>query len=159
MQVFVQFGECAFRIGQRHASKGANLIPFSNSIYRCRRHLDVAQVASQESRRGMRRALQLIAGYLVLSTTPDYHDPGSPLPMSRDESPLPEPKSNSRLSCPACNAIVLPLPGHSAVQALEGHMERDHWYPRQVAHVAATEALEQAHAVIWWPYKKPRFTA
>jgi hypothetical protein len=61
--------------------------------------------------------------------------------MIPDESPLPEPKPNSRqLSCPQCSRIVLPLPGSSAVKALEGHLERDHWYPSQLAHDAASEA-------------------
>lgn len=64
--------------------------------------------------------------------------------MMRDESPLPEPKPNSiRLSCPVCKGIILPLPGHSVVQALEGHLERDHWYPWQLAHDAANEAFNE----------------
>lgn len=49
----------------------------------------------------------------------------------------------ARLRCPVCNRVVLPLPGHSAVRALEGHLERDHWYPEQAAHDAASEAVEK----------------
>lgn len=67
--------------------------------------------------------------------------------MMPDEPPLAEPKSRStRLSCPVCQGVVLPLPGHSAVQALEGHLERDHWFPGQLAHDAASDAFnKQVH--------------
>jgi hypothetical protein len=62
--------------------------------------------------------------------------------MQADQSALPEPKPDAiRLSCPVCKGIVLPLPGNSAVKALEGHLERDHWYPWQLAHDEASEAF------------------
>lgn len=62
-------------------------------------------------------------------------------PLMPDELPMPESEPNStRLFCPVCHGIVLPLPGSSAVRALEGHLERDHWYPSQLAHEAASEA-------------------
>jgi hypothetical protein len=60
--------------------------------------------------------------------------------MMRNESPLPEPMPSSiRLSCPVCNGILVPLPGNSAVKALERHLERDHWYSSQPAHDAAMD--------------------
>lgn len=59
-------------------------------------------------------------------------------PMMPDESSVPEPKPNPiRLSCPVCNGILVPLPGNLAVKVLEGHLERDHWYPLELAHVEA----------------------
>jgi hypothetical protein len=66
-------------------------------------------------------------------------------PMMPDESPpVPEPKPNSiRLSCPVCNGMLVPLPGNSAVGALERHLECDHWYPWQLAHDAASEAFNK----------------
>ncbi len=39
-----------------------------------------------------------------------------------------------------CNGILVPLPGNSPVKALEAHLERDHWYPWQLAH---DEAMDQ----------------
>lgn len=60
--------------------------------------------------------------------------------MMREGSANP---NSTRLSCPVCNRVVLPLPGHSAVKALEGHLERDHWYPEHAAHVAANEAFDK----------------
>jgi len=61
-----------------------------------------------------------------------------------DELRLPEPNPHSiRLSCPECNGVVLPLPGNSAVKALEGHLERDHWYPWKLAHDTASEAFNK----------------
>jgi hypothetical protein len=64
-----------------------------------------------------------------------------------DESPLPEPNRNSiGLSCPECHGVVLPLPGNSAVKALEGHLERDHWYSWQLARDTASETLNKDHA-------------
>jgi len=64
--------------------------------------------------------------------------------MMPDKWPLPESKPNSiRLSCPVCNRIVLPLPGHSVIQALEGHLVRDHWYPGPAAHDAASDAFNK----------------
>ena len=61
--------------------------------------------------------------------------------MPEEAPPVPEPKPNlMRLSCPVCKGILVPLPGNSAVEALERHLERDHWYPWQLAHDAANQA-------------------
>jgi hypothetical protein len=69
--------------------------------------------------------------------------------MMPNESPLPEPKPSSiRLSCPACKGILVPLPGNSAVDALERHLERDHWYSWQLAHDAAMDQLAFQKAVL-----------
>jgi hypothetical protein len=58
--------------------------------------------------------------------------------MMPNESSLPEQKPSSiRLSCPVCNGKLVPLAANSAVQALERHLERDHWYSWQGAHDAA----------------------
>ena len=47
----------------------------------------------------------------------------------------------SCLSCPVCDGILAPLLGDLAVEVLERHLERDHWYPLQLAHEAATAAF------------------
>ena len=49
----------------------------------------------------------------------------------------------ARVCCPVCNGTLVPLLGDWAVDALERHLERDHWYPRQLAHQAAGEALKK----------------
>jgi hypothetical protein len=77
-----------------------------------------------------------------------------------DESALPEPNPNSiRLSCPECNGVVLPVPGNSAVQALEGHLERDHWYSWQLAHDTASEAFNKMMRVTAGSQRAPRLAA
>jgi hypothetical protein len=69
--------------------------------------------------------------------------------MMPNESPLPEPKPSSmRLSCPLCNGIMVPLPGNSAVKALERHLERAHWYPWQLARDAAMDQFTLHKAVL-----------
>jgi hypothetical protein len=69
--------------------------------------------------------------------------------MMPNESPLPDPKpSSARLSCPVCNGILMPLPGNSAVKALERHLERDHWYSCQLAHDAAMNQFAHHKAVL-----------
>ena len=50
---------------------------------------------------------------------------------------------STRLSCPVCDGILLSLLGDGAVDALERHLERDHWYPPQLAHQAAGQALKK----------------
>jgi hypothetical protein len=39
--------------------------------------------------------------------------------------------------------MLVPLLGDSAVDALERHLERDRWYPWQLAHEAAREAFNK----------------
>lgn len=57
-----------------------------------------------------------------------------------DETRISESRSDrKRVPCPVCNGVLVPLPGNSAVEALERHLERDHWYPCQLAHDAANE--------------------
>lgn len=62
--------------------------------------------------------------------------------MKPNEFPAPDPQASSiQLSCPECSGILVPLPGNSAVNVLERHLEHDHWYPYQLAHAAAIDQL------------------
>ncbi len=64
--------------------------------------------------------------------------------LTRLESLLHQPEPDpTRVSCPVCNGTLVPLLGDWAVDALERHLEQDHWYPRQLAHQAAGEALKK----------------
>lgn len=69
--------------------------------------------------------------------------------MMPNDAPLPEPKPDSiKLSCPVCNGVLMPLQGNSAVNALERHLEREHWYPCQLAHDAAMDQFALYKAVL-----------
>ena len=69
--------------------------------------------------------------------------------MMPNDAPLPEPKPDSiRLSCPVCNGVLMPLQGNSAVDALERHLEREHWYPWQLAHDSAMDQFALHKAVL-----------
>ena len=105
----------------------------------------------------LNHSLRAICSDASLPTTPDGTREISTGPvkvaraisaMTPSESPRPEPKPNPlRLSCPECKGILMPLPGNSAVSALERHLEHDHWYPWQLAHDAAMNQFALHKAV------------